>query len=350
MKKVLLLGLVSLFLFSCNKQENKNIKIEKAFYYWKSNSSLREVGLKDLNELGVKKLYVKLFEVDYNEVQGNYPYEKNRLSTYELEKTDSVQVVPTVFIKNGIFQYNDEKSLDKLADNIVFLIDKYHKEEYGDSKVIFNYDEIQIDCDWTKTTKDKYFYLLKKIKSLSGKQLSCTLRLYPYKYPDIMGVPPVDKAMLMCYNLIQPLTNKDQNSILDIAELKKYLNEKRNYAVHLDIALPIFYWSQLYKNNQFQQLVPLTENEVKGFAKALKPLWYQVEKDTTINYQTYLQTGDQIKCESVSIQTLQEAIAIIKDNVALDENTTISLFDLNEGTFKQFNHEEYTSLYNAFTK
>lgn len=350
MKKVLLLGLVSLFLFSCNKQENKNIKIEKAFYYWKSNSSLREVGLKDLNELGVKKLYVKLFEVDYNEVQGNYPYEKNRLSTYELEKTDSVQVVPTVFIKNGIFQYNDEKSLDKLADNIVFLIDKYHKEEYGDSKVIFNYDEIQIDCDWTKTTKDKYFYLLKKIKSLSGKQLSCTLRLYPYKYPDIMGVPPVDKAMLMCYNLIQPLTNKDQNSILDIAELKKYLNEKRSYAIHLDIALPIFYWSQLYKNNQFQQLVPLTENEVKGFAKVLKPLWYQVEKDTTINYQTYLQTGDQIKCESVSMQTLQEAITIIKDNVALDEATTISLFDLNEGTFKQFNHEEYTSLYNAFTK
>ena len=350
MKKVLLLGLVSLFLFSCNKQENKNIKIEKAFYYWKSNNSLREVGLKDLNELGVKKLYVKLFEVDYNEVQGNYPYEKNRLSTYDLEKTDSVQVVPTIFIKNGIFQYNDEKSLDKLADNIVFLIDKYHKEEYGDSKVIFNYDEIQIDCDWTKTTKDKYFYLLKKIKSLSGKQLSCTLRLYPYKYPDIMGVPPVDKAMLMCYNLIQPLTNKDQNSILDIAELKKYLNEKRNYAVHLDIALPVFYWSQLYKNNQFQQLVPLTENEVKGFAKVLKPLWYQVEKDTTINYQTYLQTGDQIKCETVSMQTLQEAIAIIKENVALDENTTISLFDLNEGTFKQFNHEEYTGLYNAFTK
>ena len=33
-----------------------------------------------------------------------------------------------------------------------------------------------------------------------------------------------------------------------------------------------------------------------------------------------------------------------------DESTTTSLFDLNQGTFKQFNHEEYTGLYNAFTK
>lgn len=350
MKKVLLLGCISLFLFSCQKEENKNLIIEKAFYFWKGNSSLQQDGVKGLNKLGVKKLYVKLFEVDYNEVQGNYPFEKNRLSTYELEKLDSVQIVPTIFIKNGIFQYNDEKSLDKLADNIVFLIDKYHKQEYGDSKIVFNYDEIQIDCDWTKSTKDKYFYLLKKIKSLSGKQLSCTLRLYPYKYPDIMGVPPVDKAMLMCYNLIQPLANKGQNSILDINELKKYLIEKRSYSVHLDIALPVFYWSQLYQNNRFEKLVPLTEKEVKGFAKAIKPLWYQVGKDTTINYQTYFKTGDQIKCETVSLQTLQEAVAIIKENVILDETTTISLFDLNEGTFKQFSHEEYTSLYGSFTK
>lgn len=350
MKKVLLLGLVFLFLVSCKKEENKNVKIEKAFYYWKGNSSLQEEEVNGLNQLGVHKLYVKLFEVDYNEVQGNYPYEKNRLSSYELEKLDSVQVVPTIFIKNGIFQYNDEKSLDKLADNIVYLIDKYHKQEYGEDKVLFNYDEIQIDCDWTKSTKDKYFYLLKKIKSLSGKQLSCTLRLYPYKYPDIMGVPPVDKAMLMCYNLVQPLTNKGQNSILDIAELKKYLNGKKSYSLHLDIAFPVFYWSQLYQNNQFEKLVPLTENEVKGFAKVLKPMWYQVEKDTSINYETYLKAGDQIKCESVSLHTLQEAVAIIKDKVALDGTTTISLFDVNQGTFKQFSHEEYSSLYNSFTK
>ncbi|GIZ07553.1 hypothetical protein [Flavobacterium sp. UMI-01] len=349
MKKVIVLSFVLCLLFSCKEEASKNLKIEKAFYFWKGNSALQQEGANGLNKLGVKKLYVKLFEVDYNEVQGNFPYEKNRLSTYELEKLDSVQVVPTVFIRNGIFSYNDKKSLDKLADNIVFLIDKYHKEDYG-NKIIYDYNEIQIDCDWTKSTKENYFYLLKKIKELSGKQLSCTLRLYPYKYPDIMGVPPVDKAMLMCYNLIQPLTNKGQNSILDISELKKYLNERTTYPVHLDVALPVFYWSQWYQNNRFEQLVPLTEKEVQGFAKNIKPLWYQVIKDTSINYNVYLKAGDQIKCETITMPMLQEAMEIIRKNVVLDGTTTLSFFDLNEGTFKQFSYEEYTSLYESFTK
>lgn len=350
MRKLFFWTLIPLFLFSCKKEENKNVKIEKAFYYWKGNSSLQDEAINGINALGVHKLYVKLFEVDYNEVQGNFPYEKNRLNSSELEKLDSVQIVPTIFIKNGIFQYNDEKSLDKLADNIVFLIDKYHKTDYDQNKIVYDYNEIQIDCDWTKSTKEKYFYLLRKIKSLSGKELSCTLRLYPYKYPDIMGVPPVDKAMLMCYNLIKPLTNKDLNSILDINELKKYLNEKRIYPIHLDVALPVFYWSQLYQNNRFEKLIPLTNKEIKSFAKEIKPLWYQVQKDTSINYETYLKEGDQIKSESVSMQTLLEAIAVIKANVVLKGNTTISLFDVNQGTFKQFTHEEYSSLYSTFSK
>lgn len=350
MKKSLIIILFSTLFFSCNR-EDKVENVERAFYYWKGNS-LGQENLNQIKKLKVKKLYVKLFEVDYSETRGNFPFEKNRPSYYDFKELDSVKIVPTVFIKNGIFQYNDEKSLDKLADNIVFLINKYSSEvEYsGRKEPIFAYDEIQIDCDWTKSTKDKYFYLLKKIKELSKKELSCTLRLYPYKYPDIMGVPPVDKATLMCYNLIKPLSQQDKNSILDIDELKKYLNEKKAYPVHLDIALPAFYWTQMYQNNRFMQLVNLSTKEVKSFAKNVKPFWYQVEKDTSINYDTYLKMGDQLKCEDVSVSTINEAIAIIKKNVSLDKNTTISLFDLDSSTFTQYTNEEISGFYNAFTK
>jgi hypothetical protein len=313
---------------------------------------LGQENLGQIKKLNLNKLYVKLFEVDYSEARGNFPFEKNRPRYYDFKELDSLEVVPTIYIKNGIFQYNDEKSLDKLADNIVFLINKYSiKVDYSDRKEqVFNYNEIQIDCDWTKSTKDKYFYLLKKIKELSKKELSCTLRLYPYKYSDIMGVPPVDKATLMCYNLIKPLSQKDKNSILDIEELKKYLNKKKSYPVHLDIALPTFYWTQLYQNNRFAQLVNLSTNEVKSFAKNTKPLWYQVEKDTSINYETYLKMGDQLKCEDVSTNTINEAIAIIKKNVKLDKNTTISLFDLDSSTFTQYTNEEISGFYNSFIK
>ena len=350
MKKILVLVLFSAFLFSC-KNDNKVENVERAFYYWKGNS-LGQENLGQIKKLNLNKLYVKLFEVDYSEARGNFPFEKNRPRYYDFKELDSLEVVPTIYIKNGIFQYNDEKSLDKLADNIVFLINKYSiKVDYSDRKEqVFNYNEIQIDCDWTKSTKDKYFYLLKKIKVLSKKELSCTLRLYPYKYPDIMGVPPVDKATLMCYNLIKPLSQKDKNSILDIEELKKYLNKKKSYPVHLDIALPTFYWTQLYQNNRFAQLVNLSTNEVKSFAKNTKPLWYQVEKDTSINYETYLKMGDQLKCEDVSTNTINEAIAIVKKNVKLDKQTTISLFDLDSSTFTQYTNEEISGFYNSFIK
>lgn len=350
MKRIFLGIISSLFLFSCNNDSNVE-HVERAFYYWKGNSSIDDADANELKELKVRKLYVKLFEVDYNEVQGNFPFEKNRPDRYELEKLDSVTIIPTIFIKNGIFQYNDEKSLDLLADNIVFLIDKYSKEQYGASEKIFDYDEIQIDCDWTKSTKDKYFYLLKKVKALSNKKLSCTLRLYPYKYPDLMGVPPVDKVTLMCYNLIKPLTKKDKNSILDIEEFKKYLNERKSYPVHIDVALPVFYWTQLYQNNRFAGLLEFSTNDVKTFAKNTEPLWYRIEKDTSFNYgETYLKAGDQIKCEDVKASDINLAIELIKKYVDLDKTTTISLFDLDESTFKQYTHEEISGFYGSFTK
>lgn len=340
-------GIVAmLFLASCN-QENKVEQVERAFYYWKSDNYLDEELAKEVNELNVRKIYYKFFEIDYSETMGNYPFAKNSPRSYSFGKLDSVTIVPTIFIKNGIFQFNDEKSLDKLADNIVFLIDKYHKEE-GNS--IFQYNEIQIDCDWTKSTKDKYFYLLKKIKELSHKQISCTLRLYPYKYPEIMGIPPVDKVSLMCYNLIKPLSEKDKNSILDINELKKYLDKRRSYPKHLDVALPVFYWTQLYQNNHFEELLDVSSEEIKGFSKPIKPLWYEVTKDTSLRYDTYFKVGDQVKCEEVSKRTLDEAIALIKKNVVLDKNTTISLFHLDSNTFKKYSNEEISGFYSSFTK
>ena len=349
-KHFLIYLLLSTSLLSC-KKNNEIVKVERAFYYWKTES-IGQDNLKQLKKLEVKKLYVKFFEVDYNEAQGNFPYCKNRPPYYDFDDLDSIKIVPTIFIKNEIFKHNDEKSLDKLADNIVFLINKYSSKEgdYTTSEKYFDYDEIQIDCDWTKSSKDKYFYLLKKIKELSNKNISCTLRLYPYKYPEIMGVPPVDKATLMCYNLIKPLSQQSQNSILDIEELKKYLNKKRSYPVHLDVALPTFYWTQLYKNNQFRQLIELSTNDVKKFASQVKPLWYQVQRDTNINYQYYLKAGDQLKCEDVSSSTLLEAIEIIKRNVVLDKHTTICLFDLDNSTFNQYPNEKISSFYSSFTE
>lgn len=349
MKRYILLLAISLAFWSCKNQPG-TIEVTKAFYYWKAKGIDDDV-IAQLKKHQIHTLYVKLFEVDYSDVRGNFPFCKYKPNVYDFNKLDSLKVIPVIFIKNGIFMYNDEKSLDKLADNMAYLINKYSEDvDYSGHKTqVFNYDEIQIDCDWTASTKEKYFYLLEKIKELTHKNISCTLRLYPYKYPDKMGVPPVDKAILMCYNLIKPLSDQNKNSILDIAELKKYIQEKKSYPLHLDIALPTFYWTQLYQNNQFIQLVDLSTADVKSFAQSIKPMWYQVKQDTSINYELYLKAGDQLKCEDVSAQDLYQAIDVLKKNIALEPGTVISLFDLDRSTFTQYSHEEISAFYTRFS-
>lgn len=323
--------------------------IERAFYSWK-NGGFYDMPIAKLKELEVKKIYIKMFEVDYNTALGNYPFAKNTIyrNYFDAQSTDTLHIIPTVFVKNDIFKHNNEKSLDKLADDILFLLAKKSRSEYGSKEVIFNYSEIQIDCDWTISTQQKYFYLLRQLKQKSKKIISCTLRLYPYAFPDKMGVPPVDKAMLMCYNLIAPLEKQTKNSILDLNELEKYLKKDHKYPLHLDVALPVFFWSQLYQNNQFTKLLPLSKKTIETFATEITPMWYEVDRDTTIGYETRIRKGDQIKNEQVSNEVLEKAIALIKNRVPLKAVITIALFDLNTQTFNMYSDEEIRSFYNHF--
>lgn len=349
MKKLILGLFVSFFFLSCSDKTENITEVERATYYWKSASPHPGEIKKLVQDHKITTVYAKYFEVGYNDVQGNYPFSKTSLTSTELSQ--NTNIIPTVFIKNEIFKYNSNKQLDQLADNIVFLISKYNREKFEGIK---EFEEIQIDCDWTKSTQVKYFYFLTKIKELSQKKISCTLRLYPFAYPDVMGIPPVDKATLMCYNLIKPLSDPDKNSILDIQELKKYLKKDKKYPLHLDIALPIFHWAHWYQNNQFIGLVNLNEKEISSFSKQLsdpnKLMWYEITEDKFINYETYLRKGDVLKCEQIHPKTMLMAISLLKEHIDFNETITVSLFDIQQKQFNQYTHEEISTFYDTFTE
>ncbi len=348
--KTLFLILAAVFLTCCCHKSKRDLDIERAFYYWKNQYSYSDSAFYHAKNSGVKKIYIKYFEVDYSDAKGNFPYEKIGDYNSFFRELDDVAIVPTIFIKNEIFKFNEEKDLDKLAENIVFLIDKRNGSFKSENSNIHISEEIQVDCDWTKSTKEKYFYLLKSIKKRSKTKISCTLRLYPYKYRDIMGVPPVDRATLMCYNLIKPLSDKHKNSILDTEELKKYLDLKRKYPLPLDIALPVYSWSQLYHNEHFVKLIDIGSRELESFCVKKEPMWYEVHKDTSMNWNDYYRVGDKIKCEEVAAKDIKKAISIIQKNVVLDKSATIVLFDLSESVFKNYSHEEINSFYSAFAR
>lgn len=342
MKKILLLLLAGAALSACKQRKAEHV--ERAFYFWKSDYYYYgEAERKRLGDLGVQKLYVKFFEVEHDEVMGNIPIDK---TGFRLYSEDSLTVVPTVFIQNQALVKSSLKDMDLLADNIHFLISKYAKDSFGRAN---GFPEYQMDCDWTPKTRDKYFHLLKKLKALSGKTISCTLRLYPYKYPEKMGVPPVDKATLMCYNLINPLESESKNSILDLGELKAYLKRDGKYPLHLDMALPVYSWMILYQNSQFSRVLYQDQPEIEKVLTHKKDLWYEVNRDTTFSG-TYLRVGDRVKYEKITSAQIREAIALLKKHLDFDKDITVSLFHLDENHLNTYGNETLEHFYSDFSQ
>lgn len=74
-QKTSIFKLISFILIGiCINACKEPIKVERAFYYWKNNSSeLNETEQKTIIENAVKKLYIKFFEIDKNETYGAYP-------------------------------------------------------------------------------------------------------------------------------------------------------------------------------------------------------------------------------------------------------------------------------------
>lgn len=334
-------------LISCNKKQ----EINRAFYYWKSNEEcLQDKEKEILKSQNITKLYIKFFEVVPEWSERAVPQSKTSFRSFndcnKLLDTLNIEYIPTIFIKNNVFKphYDDSVDIDKLADNIVYLIEKHNFQKFNNK----SFKEIQIDCDWTPSTKIAYFKLLKEIKFKSKKQISATLRLYPYKYDDIMGVPPVDRVSLMCYNLIEPLADKNKNSILENSELKKYLTRKSEYPIPMDIALPIYSWLLVYRGNEFSHLESNGIQSILYICNPLKPMWYEVQKDTTINNE-YYRIGDKIKFEEINYEKLKTTIQLIRQQIKLKNQYTISLFHLDYEQLNSYKNEEVNRLYTDFS-
>jgi len=220
------------------EQKKKKFVVSRGFYYWKSifRNTVPEQSV--LRQERVQELYIKYFDVDWSYIRHDaYPLAQIQFAD---QPDSSLQIIPVVFITNRCIDHIDSPAIWPLADRIGSLIN-----DISDANGIKHIREIQIDCDWTEKTKNKYFYLLNELRNhpfLSGKQLSATIRLHQAKYHERTGVPPVDKGLLMAYNMGNIKNSTTGNSILEPQELNKYIGELHNYPLHLDIALPLFSW------------------------------------------------------------------------------------------------------------
>ncbi|TCC94292.1 hypothetical protein EZ428_05820 [Pedobacter frigiditerrae] len=220
-------------------------EVSTSFYYWKTVYKQNKVENQHLKQFQSKKVYIRMMDVDLDINQKAVPIAP---ITFTDSIPKNLEIVPVVFIVNEVLKSQSEAQLTQLAYNILAFV-KSKVLQSGQK----DYEELQIDCDWTVTTRTKYFELLRNLKEHNKTRiLSSTLRLHQLKNQEKSGIPPADKVLLMCYNMGNLRQYGKQNSILDVSELQKYAGTNLGfYPMDIDVALPLFSWSVAFRNKQY---------------------------------------------------------------------------------------------------
>ena len=333
-----------IFFLSCKKE--KPITITPAFYHWQTHLQLTPAERQLMDSINAKKIYAKYFDIDLNESKKPLPQAVIKIN---YEYLNNIEIVPTIFITNRVFKNISKKEIEGLADNILKKINALH----GHIPM-----EVQFDCDWTQSTRDNFFYFLKYFKTLAthhSSLVTSTIRLHQLKYPEKTGVPPVDKGMLMFYNVGELDDWETENSILDIALAEKYLIPNTQYPLPLDIALPIFKWGVVFRNNELVYLINnLGKNELmdKGHFKKINKNRYAVIKSTYLNG-TYLYENDWIRLEKTTPELLERAAEnlskFIKSGKFMNNEMCVSFYHLDTTTLKSFHQKDFEKILGRFS-
>ncbi|MDN5053746.1 hypothetical protein [Aliarcobacter butzleri] len=210
----ILILLITLSFFSKTiKNENSTI----SFYSWENSFDI-----KDTNE----KLYIKVLDIAFS----------TKLEPIKTNlKTIPKDFVPVIYITNETMKNVDYS----LINNEILLILKD-----------LNFDEVQIDCDWSDSSQSNYFNLLSDLKEKLNKKISATIRLHQIKYYMRTGVPPIDYGVLMYYNMSSIGDFDTKNSILDNEIAKKYHYNFDTYPLKLKLALPLYSQAIQFRQNK----------------------------------------------------------------------------------------------------
>jgi hypothetical protein len=347
----------------------KKKQYEYSFYHWKTADRGWPVDTAEgalVKQYGVNHFYLHYLDVDWSESLG-IPVPLTHAWPYNLITYADKTYTPVVFITNRTFERISEAWCDTLAHKIAERIDKaseqiesgwinYEVQEKANIPIgpgrpekmdslrealkkqrLHAADEIQIDCDWTAGTREKYFLFLKKLKMLYPKKtLSATIRLYPYKYPEKTGVPPVDKGMLMCYNMGSIQHFSTENSVFDLSTLRQYLTNKK-YPLQLDVSLPVFGWYVWFRDEKLKGIIYKTEDfepgEMDIFAKEEKNR-YRLKADTILQ-DNYLREGDVLRREYPDDDELEKALKLIQSKINVKR---VALYHWDYPAIKQHEH------------
>ena len=333
---IMLISLLCVF-NSCHPHHHT---ITKGFYYWKTNYKPTAYEEKRLNELGIQKMYVRLFDVDWDE-QLHHSVPVAPVHLPDLPDT-AISYVPVVFITQRVLGFANDSNISAIAGSINSLITTI-------CPPVMHINEVQIDCDWNSNTKDIYFKLLRRLRDqpfFKGRLLSCTIRLHQVKYTGSNGIPPVDRGMLMCYSMGDLKKYGPYNSILDISAARDYLKHIDTYPLQLDIALPLFRWCILFHEQKYKGILhDVQPADIKRSAlfHNLSDNLYTCLHDTVWNGYTLLK-DDVVRTEEVSFNDILR-LGIITSRKLTNPTPNIVFFSSDSITLSKYANRQLEKIY-----
>ncbi len=294
---------------------------------------------------GVSKIYLHFFDVSWNE-------DFSKVLPVDEVKFDSVahnkfEYIPVVYIANKALEKTPVDSINSLAKHVL--------DEVDHIATLYNlsFKEMQFDCDWTDATQKKYFAFLTFFHNAlkqKGILLSATIRLHQVKYKEKTGVPPIDRGMLMFYNMGKINAVVGYNSIYNERDADNYASYVKSYTLPLDVALPIFGWAVCIRNGKVAGIIEksIDKNfaDTALFSHGGSSIF--VARKSFFFHGKYFMKNDTVKLEQVTPDICKDAA----DNVSLylkDEPRTVTLFDYDSlylSTYEKKDLEQVFSLSN----
>ncbi len=165
----------------------------------------------------------------------------------------------------------------------------------------------------------------------------------------------------MLYNVSDLTQYSPVNSIFEQQKAAAYFDGHKSYPLPLDIVLPAYSWSLVFRNKKFYQIdngldaaavkaSDAFESEINSDSTSKREgngvSFYRVKKDTVLG-ELFLRPGDEIKIEGIDSIQLAAAAGLSKKAVNSD-SFHVAFFELSSSEIKNFSDETLSHIYSSY--
>lgn len=341
--KVFIPILCLIALMSCSGNSSDDGR-SRGIYYWRTSFALNDAEGDFLKEHDVDKIYVKFFDVekDWKAAKGDAIIPIATM-LFKDSIPPGVEIVPTIYITTQAMEAMQLLE-DEYADKIIRRVNAMCRRNG------ITYNEIQLDCDWTKSTREYFFKLCEEIKRRlePTQKISSTIRLHQL----LQSPPPVDKGVLMVYNTGNLMEMTTDNSIFSRKDIEPYLRDDRlaKYTLPLDVAYPTYGWSITFHPGKdkyyFYRILRQTDFKSSPVFKKIGNNMYEATEDVSLDTETRIYKGYRVRVERPSANEILGIKSLI-DNQLKDKPHANIIYHLDESQLSHYSDNEINKIYSC---